>query len=601
MNKPRAMLFHGWRALSAEGPRRLEIPRRLRAIVRARESSLIALAALVGAIAGLVVAGMSIGVDILHEVFFNLQRGERLSGRLTLDPWLAVLVPLCGGILFGIVSEILRRWRPDREVDPIEANALHGGRMSLTGSIIVALQTMWSSGVGASVGLEAGYTQIASGIASQIGNAFRLRRGDLRILVGCGAAAGIAGAFGAPLAGAFYGFELIIGSYSPNSLAPVGLASLIGFLVAHHFSPAELGVVAPDKTTIAGHDLALAATLGLLASMLGIILMRGVAFCEAMFTRSRMRPSLRTAVGGLFVGLIAIMSPQVMSSGHGALRVAGMLDLSFRAVMLLFVLKIVASIASLGSGFRGGLFFSSLLIGALGGHLLAVGLTMFWPTAYFDPNAYAVIGMSALAASVVGGPLTMIFIALETTGDLWLTTAVLIAVIIAAQVTREGFGYSFATWRFHLRGETIRSAADIGWMRDLTVGSMMREDVQTVHASTTIGAFREEFPLGSMPYVVAVDESDRYVGIILMADAHSAEVDGDDSIKSLLHYREDLLLPGMAVKEAVLAFDRAEAEALAVVDSFRDRHVVGLLTEAYVLRRYAAALERRRRELVGDE
>ena len=243
---------------------------------------------------------------------------------------------------------------------------------------------------------------------------------------------------------------------------------------------------------------------------------------------------MRTAAGGLVVGLIAILSPQVMSSGHGALRVAGMLDLSFRAVALLFVLKIVASIASLGSGFRGGLFFSSLLIGALGGHLLAIALTMFWPTAYFDPNAYAVIGMSALAASVIGGPLTMIFIALETTGDLWLTTAVLIAVIIAAQVTREGFGYSFATWRFHLRGETIRSAADVGWMRDLTVGSMMREDVQTVHASTTIGAFREEYPLGAMPYVVAVDENDRYVGLVLMADAHSAEVSPDKPVKELL-------------------------------------------------------------------
>ena len=585
----------------AEAATRLEIPRRLRAIVRARESSLILLAALVGMLGGAVVAGMSIGVDILHETFFQLSPGERLSGRLTLDPWLAVLVPLSGGIIFGIASEVIARWRPEREVDPIEANALHGGRMSLIGSMIVAAQTMWSSGVGASVGLEAGYTQIAAGIASRIGNAFRLRRGDLRILVGCGAAAGIAGAFGAPLAGAFYGFELIIGSYSPNSLAPVGIAALIGFLVAQHFSPAELGVVAPDKTTIAAHDLVLAATLGLMAAMLGIILMRGVAICEAMFTRSRLRPTLRTAAGGLVVGLIAILSPQVMSSGHGALRVAGMLDLSFRAVALLFVLKIVASIASLGSGFRGGLFFSSLLIGALGGHLLAIALTMFWPTVYFDPNAYAVIGMSALAASVIGGPLTMIFIALETTGDLWLTTAVLIAVIIAAQVTREGFGYSFATWRFHLRGETIRSAADVGWMRDLTVGSMMREDVQTVHASTTIGAFREEYPLGAMPYVVAVDENDRYVGLVLMADAHSAEVSPDKPVKELLHYREDLLLPGMAVKEAVLAFDRAEAEALAVVDSFRDRHVIGLLTEAYVLRRYAAALERRRRELIGDE
>ncbi len=175
---------------------------------------------------------MGTAVDLIHEVLLDLQHGERLSARLSLDPVLALSVPLLGGIIFGVSSELIRRWRPEREIDPIEANALHGGRMSLLGSIIVAAQTVWSSGVGASVGLEAGYTQLASGIASRIGNAFRLRRGDLRILVGCGAAAGIAGAFGAPLAGAFYGFELIIGSYSPSGLAPVGISALVGFLVA---------------------------------------------------------------------------------------------------------------------------------------------------------------------------------------------------------------------------------------------------------------------------------------------------------------------------------------------------------------------------------
>lgn len=584
-----------------EAARRLEIPRRLRALVRARESSLIALAALVGVIGGLVVGVMGGGVDLLHQFFFQLQPGERLSGQLSLNPVLAILVPTAGGLIFGIATEVIKRWRPDREIDPIEANALHGGRMSLIGSVIVAAQTVWSSGVGASVGLEAGYTQLASGIASRIGNAFRLRRADLRILVGCGAAAGIAGAFGAPLAGAFYGFELIIGSYAPSSLAPVGLSALIGYLVARSLSPADLGVVAPEQTTIVAHDLVLAATTGLLAAVVGILLMRGVALCEALFSRLRLRPALRTMVGGIVVGLLAMEAPQVMSSGHGALRVAGMLDLPLRSIALLFLLKILASIASLGSGFRGGLFFSSLLTGALGGHLLAVALTMFWPTVYFDPNAYAVIGMSALSASVIGGPLTMTFIALETTNDLWLTTAVLIAVIIAAQVTREVFGYSFATWRFHLRGETIRSAADIGWMRDLTVGKMMRQDVQTAHASSNIASFREAFPLSSTAYVVAVDEDDRYVGLVHVAEAHATEVSPDKSVKDLLHYTDDLLLPGMAVKEAVLAFDRAEAEALAVVDSYRDRHVTGLLTEAYVLRRYSAELERRRREMVGDE
>ena len=481
-------------ALIAKVANPLQIPRRLRAVVRARESSLILLAVLVGVLGGLVVAAMGTGVDLLHEWFFHLVHGERLSAQLALDPVLALSVPLAGGLVFGIASELISRWRPEREIDPIEANALHGGRMSLLGSIIVASQTVWSSGVGASVGLEAGYTQFASGIASRIGMAFRLRRADLRILVGCGAAAGIAGAFGAPLAGAFYGFELIIGSYSPASLAPVGISALIGFLVARSIEPADLGMVAPDMTALAAHDLVLAATVGLLSAVLGILLMRGVALCETLFVRMRLRPALRTMAGGLLVGLMALVSPQVMSSGHGALRIVGTLDLSLRTLAIVFLLKIAASIASLGSGFRGGLFFSSLLIGALGGHLLAEALTMLWPTVYFDTNAAAMIGMSALSASVIGGPLTMTFIALETTGDLWLTTAVLIAVIIAAQVTREVFGYSFATWRFHLRGETIRSAADIGWMRDLTVEKMMRQDVQTAYESSTIGRFPRGFP-----------------------------------------------------------------------------------------------------------
>jgi chloride channel protein, CIC family len=502
--------------------------------------------------------------------------------------------------VFGIARELIARWRPEREIDPIEANALHGGRMSLRGSIIVAAQTAWSSGVGASVGLEAGYTQFASGIASRIGMAFRLRRADLRILVGCGAAGGIAGAFGAPLAGAFYGFELIIGGYSPNSLAPVAISALIGYLVAHVLAPAEIGVVAPEKITIATHDLVMAAAIGLLSAVLGILLMRGVALCESLFVRLKLRPALRTTVGGLAVGLLAIVSPQVMSSGHGALHLSGMLDLSLRTVALFFVLKIAASIVSLGSGFRGGLFFSSLLMGALGGRLLAAALTMSWPSGSFDSKAYAVIGMSALAASVIGGPLTMTFIALETTSDFWLTTAVLIAVIISSQVTREAFGYSFATWRLHLRGETIRSAADIGWMRDLTVGRMMRHDVRTVRTVATIASFRVAFPLGSPAYVIAIDEQERYAGMVRVADAHASEAASDKLIKDLLHNTEDMLLPGMAIKEAVLAFDRAEAEALAVVDSYVDRRVIGVLTEAYALRRYAAELERRRQELVGE-
>jgi CIC family chloride channel protein len=199
--------------------------------VRARESSVVVLAIIVGAIAGLAVSAMGQLVRLMHVMFFGLDPGERLSAQVSLNPLYAFLTPCLGGLLFGLVTAYITR-RRGTEVDPVEANALHGGRMSLRGSLIVAAQTVWSSGVGASVGLEAGYTQLASGIASKIGQAFRLRRSDMRILVGCGAAGAIAGAFGAPLGGAFYGFELIIGSYSAASLAPVGMAALLGYLTA---------------------------------------------------------------------------------------------------------------------------------------------------------------------------------------------------------------------------------------------------------------------------------------------------------------------------------------------------------------------------------
>ncbi len=507
-------------------------------------------------------------------------------------------MPTLGGLAFGLAIVALARWRPAREVDPIEANALHGGRMSLVGSLNVALQTIWSSGVGASVGLEAGYTQLSSGIASWLGRAFRLRRRDLRILVGCGAAGAIAGAFGAPLAGAFYGFELVIASYSVTSLAPVGLAALVGYTVANIVDPTPLGIGTLYVSHITARDLAIASAVGLAAALAGIAIMRGVALCETLV--NRLPAWSRPALGGLAVGAFALVSPQIMSSGHGAIHLAAVFERPLREVALLFVLKALASVLSLGTGFRGGLFFSSLLMGALGGRLFADALSALWPSLALDAHIYAIIGMGALSVSVIGGPLTMTFIALETTGDLWLTTAVLIAVIISAQVTRETFGYSFATWRFHLRGETIRSAADVGWIRELTVRRMMRPDVRTVAAHTTVARFRMVFPLGSASQVVAVDEDKNYAGIVLVAEAHTPELDQSIPVRNIVHNRDTVLLPTMTVKEAIATFDHAEAEALAVVGSFESQRVVGLLTETYALRRYSEELELRRKELISE-
>jgi CIC family chloride channel protein len=578
----------------------IEAPRRLRAFVRAHEASLIVLAALVGTIGGLVVAAMSALVEVLHVLLFNLEMGDRLSSQFRIEPWRALLVPSLGGLLLGFAFLLLVRWRPAREVDPIEANALHGGRMSFRGSVIVALQTVWSSGVGASVGLEAGYTQLSSGLAASLGRGFHLRRADQRVMVGCGAAAAIAGAFGAPLAGAFYAFELVIGGYTPASLTPVGVAAVTGYFVAHAFTVLSFGVGVGPVGDVLGRDLAIASLLGILSALFGIAIMRGVALCETLLVKIRLWPPLRPALGGLGVGALALMSPQVMSSGLGALHFAGFVSIPLAVVATMFVLKAIASVISLGSGFRGGLFFATLFLGALGGHLFAGGFDAIWPGLKLNPNVYAIIGMSALSASVVGGPLTMAFIALESTGNLWLTTAVLVAVIISTQITRELFGYSFATWRLHLRGETIRSAADVGWIRELTVRTMMRQDVSTVNASTPIEEFRKKFPLGSKNQVVVVDGSGRYAGLALVADAHAPDVEPAKGLLGIAHFRDVVLHPGMNIQEAIAVFDAAEAESLAVVDSDGERRPIGVLSEAHAMRRYAEESEQRRREVIGE-
>ena len=236
--------------------------------------------------------------------------------------WRALLVPSLGGIGVGLAGWLVARYHPRRAIDPIEANALYGGRMSLNDSLIVVGQTMLSNGVGASVGLEAGYTQVGAAIASRLGRSFRLRRSDLRLIVGCGAAAAIGGAFNAPLTGAFYAFELVIGTYSLANLAPVMAASLAAVAVGRLLDPEPYTFEVQVPSLIPAADYLPLVALGIVCALCGVALMRGVTLTEGLFRRSRMPVWLRPGIGGLAVGAMALLSPQVLSSGHAGMQVS---------------------------------------------------------------------------------------------------------------------------------------------------------------------------------------------------------------------------------------------------------------------------------------
>ena len=575
------------------------VPQTLRALVRADEIWLVVLAALVGILAGLVVVAMSTIAQLMHRVLFGLGFGEFLSAMPSVETARALLVPCLGGLALGGAGWALARWWPRRTVDPIEANALYGGRMSFVDSVVVVAQTIWSNGVGASVGLEAGYAQIGSAIASRLGRAFRVRRTDLRLLVGCGAAGAIAAAFNAPLTGAFYAFELVIGTYSLVTLAPVVMSAICAVSVMRVLLGAGEGFDIRIPTAIEVVDYVPILALGMLCALGGIAMMRGVTVVEDLFRRSGVPAWLRPAVGGLAVGAMALISPSVLSSGHSALRVAFEAPYSLQHIALLLVLKAAASAISIGSGFRGGLFFASLFLGVLLGKLFAGALALVTVVQALPAVVCALVGMSALAVAVVGGPLTMAFLALESTGSLPMTVAVLAASVVSTITVRRTFGYSFATWRFHLRGEAIRSAVDIGWMRNLTVGKMMRREYRRVPIDMTLTAFRREFALGSVARVVAVDAADRYAGILATSEGHAAP-ETAVKLSEVVHHKKTVLLPQMTIKEAVQIFETAESDELAVVDGAETMRVIGVLTEQYALRRYTEELEKRRRELSGE-
>jgi CIC family chloride channel protein len=577
----------------------LHAPQTLRALVRADEIWLVILAAFVGLGAGICVTAMSMVTQFMHQTLFNIGPYERLSGQLTITWWRLLLVVPAGGVVMGLSLLALARWWPRRAIDPIEANALYGGRMSTADSLIVVLQTVLSNGVGASVGLEAGYAQAGSALASRLGRMFRLRRNDLRVLVGAGAAGAIGAAFNAPLTGSFYAFELVIGTYTLGTLAPVMVAALVSVSVVRAMIPEEFSFDIRVPTAIEPVDYLPILALGVVCALAGILIMRGVTLTEALFRRTRVPAWLRPTVGGLVVGGLALISPQVLSSGHEALKVGLDAPYPIQQLALLLVLKSLASAISLGSGFRGGLFFASLFLGAILGKLFAACLAWISIVQAIPPVVCGLVGMSGLAVAIVGGPLTMAFLALETTGSLPLTVAVVGAAVVSALTVRRTFGYSFATWRFHVRGEAIRSAIDIGWIRNLTVGRMMRREMRIVRGDTTLAAFRRDVPLGATARVVVVDQANRYAGIVLVAEAHGAD-NKAENLTELLHNKNDVLLPQMTIKDAVGMFEQAEADALVVVDGNESRRVIGLLTEQYALRRYSEELDRRRRELSGE-
>ncbi len=572
-----------------------------RSLIRIRENelALIGIAALVGFAVGICVVIINGAVLWLHYILFGVPIDGHLSAATDIPPYIGFLGPLVGGLLVGLIATIIKYARPREIVDAIEANALYGGRMSLWDSINLALLTVVSVGFGGSAGLEAAYTQVGSGLASKAGQNLRLRRQDLRLLVGCGAAAAISAAFNSPLTGAFYAFELVIGSYTLQWLGPVASAALCGNLAVQAASEVHPMFVLPGPVTLESHDYVIFLFLGLGAAAISIVTMRAVTLVENTFRHNKVPGWLRPVLGGMAVGTVGIFYSSVLGSGHGAITYLLSGGFAWEPLAALLFAKIAASAFTVGSGMRGGLFSSSLFLGTAFGGAVAGALSMIAPSLSVNPVAYALVGMGAVAGGIVGAPVTMTLLVLETTGNFSLTIGVMAAVIASTVVVRQSFGYSFATWRFHVRGLRISGAHDVGWIADLTVGKLMRRDVHIIPASETVAKLREHFPLGGPKYAFVLNDGGAYLGTIETVEAHSTAYDSTaDEVTAvdLIHDEPRVLTPAENIQSALVMFTKTASEVLPVVETARSGRVIGFVSEAYVLRRYSQELEKRRLE-----
>ena len=560
----------------------------------------ILLCAVMGVLVGAVVDLLREGVAWLHVFNFGIPSDHYLSEGIGIRTSRLLVVPLLGGLLLGLAANLMRRRFSDI-ADPIEANALHGGRMSLRDSLWLTFTTVLSNGAGASLGMEAGYSQLGAGIYSWAGRWFRLRRADLRIFVTAGAGAAIAAAFNAPLAGSFYGYELILGSYTTRALAPVVVASVCAALTQRAMSHMKDLFTVTGNFVVTTDSYFLFAVLGVGAAGVAVLAMQSVTWIERGLRHSRLPHWLRPALGGVALSALALYAPEVLGSGHGAVQLHFDVSFSIAALAILLAAKLIASAISVGAGFRGGLFSSALFIGTLFGALCGQIAAYFSPGLAGEHMVFMLAGMGAVAAAIIGAPLTMVFLVLEATGDFQVTIAVVIAVTVASTITRIFFGYSFATWRFHLRGLSIRGAHDVGWISDLTAGRLMRTDPKTVPENTALRALRVSFPVGGTKRIYVLDAQGVYAGAIDIDDLHDPMIDDalDGAVAGdLAEEPEKYLTPGENIRAALSRFDALAIETMPVLNS--QRAVLGYVTEAYALKRYTQELERMRSAELGQ-
>lgn len=564
--------------------------------------ALVLLGALVGVVAAALAAGFVTAVLWLNEALLISPRSRMMFDRPGLLLAATVAVPALGGLAVGLLHRGIPERRPHTPADVIAAVQTRRGRLPARAGGLSALSALVSLGAGASVGQYGPLVHLGATLGSLGARLLRLGRSEDNITIACGVAAAIATAFNAPLAGIVFAHEVVLRHYALRAFAPIAAAAIVGHVIASQVLESGALFHVTDTAVPRPWEFALFLAIGGLGALVAGAYMRAILGVAHLAGRLSLAPALRPAAAGALLGVTALWVPDILGIGQETLRFATIAGAYGSAELLVVLaLKIAATALCLGLGFSGGVFSPALVIGMLFGALCGtlVGEMGALPADTFV--FYAVCGMVAVTAPVIGAPLTSLLIVFELTGSYALTTAALASVTLASPIAAQLFGRSLFDIQLRSRGLDLSAGRGRALLQGTPVGDYLTRDCVTLSPTTPIDTAVAQLGQARHGEAYVVDARGRYRGCVTLAELEAIREanDGPLAIGNVATVERPMLHPATSLWAAMAALEDVTGEALPVVDETDGETFLGVVFEASITRAYLAHGDALRREEHG--
>ncbi|GAW91814.1 chloride channel protein [Calderihabitans maritimus] len=558
--------------------------------VLSENTFLILLAILVGFGAALLGLAFRASIDLVNLLFF--EKGKNILAFL--GKYYVVILPAIGGMIVGPLIYFFAREAKGHGVPEVmTAMAIRGGRIRPRVVLIKSLASAFTIGSGGSAGSEGPIVQIGAGIGSTLGQFFHLSEERLKSLVSCGAAAGIATVFNAPIAGVFFALEVISGEFSASFFSIVVISAVTASVVARAvywgnnpvFPVAGLSLASP-------HELIFYVLLGILAGLFAVLEIKATYKIEDLFDEWRGIPEyVKPAVGGLLVGIIGLAFPQVFGPGYESIEAALTGRLSLLLLVLLVFIKLLAVTLTLGSGGSGGVFAPSLFMGAMLGGALGTIVHGLFPGFTAVSGAYALVGMGAVFAGAAQAPITSIIMIFEMTNDYRIILPLMIACVISYVIASQLHPESIYTLKLLRRGIKFRHGRARTVLETITVGEVMHREVETVPANITVSELADLMRKSRHTGFPVLD-GNQLVGMVTVFDIRRAMDKGinDEPVSKIMSTNLIVTYPEENLGEALKKFAVRGVGRLPVVKQDDPEHLVGIITRSDIIRAYNKGL-----------